>query len=325
MRVIIRADGGSNIGMGHIMRTSVIAQKLQEFSEVIYVCKKGNEFENGIQYLKKQGYEVRETDRVNIISDLSLLKGNCLITDSYDIDEKYFALTKDIFPITGYIDDLNQYKLNVDFVINQNIYAQDLIYDVCTNTQLFLGPQYALLRDEFLNPPKNRINKNIKNIIITLGGCDTQNLTGEIIENLYRDFSDIVFHVVVGPGFRNTELRKLELENVKLYYNPKMVEIMLKSDLAISACGSTLYELAACGIPTIGVIVAENQKRAALKMKELGIIELAEEHSALKQAIKVLDYNKRKKMSQYLNKLVDGFGAKRISEEIYSLLTNGDK
>ena len=72
-------------------------------------------------------------------------------------------------------------------------------------------------------------------------------------------------------GCNNREFL-IENNNVKLYFNANMSKLMSNSDLAISACGSTLYELAACGIPTIGIIVAENQERLGKIMHDRGMV-----------------------------------------------------
>nr|WP_025774997.1 glycosyltransferase [Clostridium botulinum] len=57
-----------------------------------------------------------------------------------------------------------------------------------------------------------------------------------------------------------------------MYFNANMIEIMNKSDIVISACGSTSYELVACGTPTIGLIIADNQEKVAQKMHKEGLI-----------------------------------------------------
>lgn len=60
--------------------------------------------------------------------------------------------------------------------------------------------------------------------------------------------------------------------NIKLIYNANMSELMLEADIAISGCGSTLYELCSMSVPTIGIIIAENQENISMKMKEMELI-----------------------------------------------------
>lgn len=137
MKIIIKADGGLDIGMGHIMRTLVLAQSLKKYAEIEYVCKSGEKFCAGTEYIRNKGLNVIEVDEDNTFEKLANISADCLITDSYDVDENYFKTTNKIFSITGYIDDLNCFKIEVDFIINQNAYARDLKYVVGKNTQLF--------------------------------------------------------------------------------------------------------------------------------------------------------------------------------------------
>lgn len=321
MRIIIRADGGINIGMGHIMRTLVLADYLSEFAEVIYVCRSEDEFHTGREYIREKNFKVIEISLSSMIYDILDIKGDCLITDSYDINENYFDETKKGFAVTGYIDDLNKHIFNVDFIINQNSYAEDLYYRVNTDTKLFLGSKYALLRQEFMNLPKKNIKKNIENIMITMGGSDNNNLTKTIIENISDDYSDVNLHVVIGPSFiYEQDLKAMENHKIRLYKNPKMSKVMEKCDLAIVACGSTLYELAVSGTPTIGVVVADNQKRAAQKMEDLGIILYARSIKNAAENIAKLSYQKRMYMAKIGQNLVDGLGGIRLAKEIQTML-----
>lgn len=323
MKILIRADGGLSVGMGHIMRSLVLADKLKKFAEVIYICKSGKEFESGIYYVREKGYRVIQIRRENLIKDILALEGDCLITDSYDVNEEYFNITRERFLVTGYIDDMNKYYFNVDFLINQNVYAEDMDYYVNEDTVLFLGPKYVLLRDEFLNIPARNIRENINDVMVTIGGSDNLNLTAKIVNLITSHYSNLRLHVVVGPAFIFKEqLKSLYSDKVKIYYNPNMSELMLKCDLAISACGSTVYELAACGTPTIGIIVADNQRLAAEKLEKLRVISYSKNIEQIISCIKDLDFNTRVLMSKKGQNIFDGQGAKRLAQEIKTILLN---
>lgn len=277
MKIVIRADGGNKIGMGHIMRTLVLAKELAKTNDVFYICRTNNpltdKYSPGIEKIRSEGFNVITINEHNIIEELKKISADCLITDSYDIDENYFNETKKIFNKTGYIDDMNLHYFNVDFLINQNINAKDLVYRVNEDTKLFLGTDYIMLREEFRNIPKKVIKENVEDIMITLGGSDPSNVT-ELILGYVKDFN-YKYHVVVGPSFKDiNKLKEIgkENENINLYFHANMYELMKKCDIAISACGSTLYELAACSVPTIGLIIAGNQEEIAYKMNEKKLI-----------------------------------------------------
>lgn len=203
------------------------------------------------------------------------ISADCLITDSYDVNEEYFNLTKGMFKITGYIDDMNLYYFDVDFIINQNIGAEEYFYKVNKDTKLFLGTNYTMLREEFRKNPNKNIKKEVQNVMITVGGADPNGITNTICD--YVKDLELKFHIVIGSSFKEENIEKLVKlkilkDNINLYFNANMIEIMNKCDIAISTCGSTLYELAVSHVPTLGLIIADNQEKIAYKMDERGLI-----------------------------------------------------
>ncbi|ENK1242695.1 UDP-2,4-diacetamido-2,4,6-trideoxy-beta-L-altropyranose hydrolase [Clostridium botulinum] len=279
MKIAIRADGGPEIGMGHIMRTLVLAKELAKANDVFYICKVDNslssKYKVGIDKIISQGFRVLTINENNILSELKHISADCLITDSYDVNEEYFNLTKYMFKVTGYIDDMNLYYFNVDFIINQNIGAEEYFYKVNKDTKLFLGTNYTMLREEFRKNHKKDIKKEVQNVMLTVGGSDQDGITN-IIYDYVKDLG-FKFHIVIGPSFKEENIEKLVKlkklkDNINLYFNANMIEIMNKCDIAVSACGSTLYELAVCRIPTLGLIIADNQEKVAYKMNERGLI-----------------------------------------------------
>ena len=317
MKIIIRADGGYSIGMGHVMRMLVLADKLRDFAEVTFACRKSEEFYAGVNHIEVRGYPVLKIDESKLMEELAETGGDCLITDSYAVDESYFDRTRSSFGITGYMDDLNRHRINTDFIINQNIYAEDLLYRAGEATKLYLGTKYTLLREEFKDLPRRQIGKKIENVLITLGGADAEDLSGTIALELSMAFPEILFHIIVGPSFTNKDsLMKLAGENIILHNNPNMSELMLKCDAAISACGSTVYELCACGTPIIGIVAADNQMMAANKMKSVGALKYAVKITDIIQYLKSMDFGVRRRMSAIGQGLADGFGSARLAEEI---------
>lgn len=321
VKILIKADGGYRIGMGHIMRMLVLADAIKEFADVAFICRNNEEYKAGIKHISSCGYNVHVMDGSALFREMAKIGGNCLITDSYDVDEEYFDNTKRMFDFTGYMDDLNKQRINADFIINQNIYAGDLEYITRAGTRLFLGINYALLRKEFQKLPKRRTEEEIKNVMITLGGSDPGNLTGVITSMLSMAFPEVDFHIVVGPSFHDSEgLRKITDTNIKLHINPTMSELMLKCDAAVTACGSTVYELCACGTPAIGIITADNQEMVAGSMESLGLMKHAADPENVIQQLKSLDHSSRCRMSEMGQSMVDGCGSFRLAQEIKKIV-----
>ncbi|OPJ63287.1 UDP-2,4-diacetamido-2,4,6-trideoxy-beta-L-altropyranose hydrolase [Clostridium oryzae] len=331
MIIAIRADGGKTIGMGHIMRTLTLAKELRvKGNDVFYICKAEDELINkaskeeslfyvGIEKIEMEGFAVKFI-RQNRIEDICDVNADLLITDSYAVDTQYFDLTKTHFKITAYIDDENKLDyFNVDFIINQNAGAEAFNYNVNKNTKLLLGSPFVMLRDEFRNADEKKINTKVKDIMFTIGGSDFNHITEALIPAF--NHMNYNFHIVVGAAFENTEtLKDIAAKNIKLYFNANMSEVMKKCDIAISACGTTLYELSSLGVPAIGIVIADNQVRLADKLNELGVIVSVGDYdklniAELEKTIMSLDkdISKRKRMSKRGNELVDGRGVERIA------------
>lgn len=349
MKIAIQADGGNQIGMGHVMRTLVLAKELLKENEVFYICRvedkvfyknyskfettkvnsldelmkcemSGSKYIQGIEKILSEGFKVILLNEERLTEEVKEIEADMLITDSYSVNEKYFEETKKIFNKTAYIDDINEHYFNVDFLINQNCYAEDLNYRVNSHTKLLLGVEYILLRDEFKSLPNKNVKNKVYDIMITVGGADRCKLTETILN--YVSKMEYNFHVVIGPSFVDTSFTEsFKTQNIKFYHNANMCEIMKNCDMAISACGSTLYELSACGVPTLGIIIADNQQGIADKLNSMGIIKNLGWHNKISKEDLINNINKldndyivRKSLSEKASKIVDGKGAERIAK-----------
>ncbi|WP_252228733.1 MULTISPECIES: UDP-2,4-diacetamido-2,4,6-trideoxy-beta-L-altropyranose hydrolase [unclassified Clostridium] len=337
--IFIRADGGKDIGLGHIMRMLVLAKALNKEHNVIFICKKSRNdirmFQDGIKKIKANDFNVLLINEEHVAAEIIKLQrtynADMLITDSYDVDKKYFEKLKPYFKLTGYMDDINKCKMNVDFIINQNFNAEYMDYSKNVNkeTKLFLGSKYCLLRDEFKNIKSKTIKSKVFDIIITLGGSDPNGIMNILYDYIKK--LDFIFHIVIGPSFNMKNIKAIKKlnetqGNINLYFNANMSELMKKCDIAISSCGSTLYELSACGVPTIGVIIADNQRDVAINLDNKGIIKNLGWYSSinekdLRKSILELDnaIYKRIEMSKKATNFIDGMGAERILKEITNL------
>lgn len=343
-KIAFRVDGGKHIGLGHVMRSMVLAKQLNKSNEVLFICRECKEdnlkYEAGIKKIIENGFRVITINEKSTVTEIIKAQQNenidCLITDSYDVDENYFDTMKDIFKYTGYIDDINISRLNVDFILNQNINAKSMIYNTQPkeNTKLFLGPSYVLLREEFRNIEDRDAKEKLENILVTVGGMDKDYNTLKIV-NILKHYN-IDIHVVVGSAFENELIEELEKvaskkSNIYLYSNANMSELMRKCDMAISASGSTLYELSAMQVPTIGIVVAENQREICNTFSEKKIIVgtgdwIYTDKDKFEHCINevINDYKKRKALILNQKSVVNINGVELLAEGIHRILT-GEK
>lgn len=361
-RFAIKADGGKSVGMGHIMRCLSLAKTIQQNGHSVYFF---SSLDEGIHKLCREGFEVIRVNPIRDNQDgfcygnpaglpkeasvmrelLDQYQIDVFIIDSYNVSREYFLALRSHVARLIYIDDINAFSYPVDIVVNGNITGEFLGYQKFNEQQmLLLGPRFNMIRDEFSHLPPRTIRDLVAEVMITTGGSDPYNLTCKILNMVLakEDFRHLRWNVLVGTGFTNCEnlvqIRQCH-ENVFLYANSvwthkypdihysEVSSIMLRSDLAISAGGSSLYEFAACGTPVLAFILADNQEFIVRKMDDQGYVkslgwynQLDEEKIVCSLANMMSDYSQRKEMSRKGQRLVDGKGTERILQSIIGSL-----
>ncbi len=329
-KIFIRVDANRYIGTGHMIRCISLADAcLSRGFDVLFVVA-----DHDGDYLLDHGrVEVNcinsnwsEMDEeIGILSELIKKNKPCiLIVDSYGVTQKYFEAISALVSVV-YIDDLNSDTWNVDYLINYNIFSDVFDYSTynTTRTKLILGSIYAPLRREFLNLPKHSIKSNVTDILLSMGGADPNRVTELFLENICPIFEKISFHLVVGAlNPRLDKIKALAGENVFLHINEQnMSNLMLSCDIAVAAAGSTLYELCACGTPTIAYSLADNQMIAVEEFARKGIMLSAGDSRInssfirnISDNIELLVNNQslRYSKSNKMHSIVDGNGASRI-------------
>jgi len=332
MKVIIYANGSSAIGIGHIMRTLTLAKELKK--REIYVEYIIDNSDNSIiKLLQNNGfYVIVVEDILNYLSSHQKPKYDLAIVDDHSINEnginKFYNIAKKIV----YIDDLAKFsEYNMDILVNSSIEALSIDYKGCAKK--LLGPKYAILRDEFRNKKYKVPKPNVEKVMITLGGGDEYNITKDILDLLLNNYNDIEYEVVLGNSYKYKDfmIQNYKDKNINFHINTNnMAEIMLNCDLAISAGGNTLYELCACGTPTIAAIIADNQIKFVQGVsRETGIdyLDLIDKDLLIEKYnfIKIIEknienYSHREKVSKKMFNLVDGEGNRRTIDKIMEVL-----
>ena len=224
------------------------------------------------------------------------------------------------------IDDYNHLPgYECDILLNQNINAVDLDYHTNSEAKRLLGTAYALLRREFRNVdtrPPLCFPEFGRKILVTLGGADPDNATLRVIEALKQvNIPDLQVKVVVGSA--NPHLASLQQAVELLPFDLRLLTdvkdmpgLMRWADLAVSAAGSTCWELCCMGVPFITLVLAENQRGLASGLHAQKIAFCAGERPSIDQiagAVKELagDRENRIRRSAAGRMQVDGFGVVR--------------
>lgn len=330
--IFIRADANNYIGTGHVMRCLSLAHVFAERGEEVLFVTADH---RGDFLIHSSGF-----DSICLNSDwtrmeeeelgraASVYSPEILLIDSYYVTEKYFYEARGFAPVV-YIDDMNAALWDVDCLINYNIFSTALDYSAYrkTNIKLLLGPAYAPLRREFKDLPKHVINEKISNILVSAGGADPEGITMKFMKEICPNWPDVSFHFVVGAlNPKIEEIKSITAGNTVLHINERnMSGLMMSCDMAVSAAGTTMYEMCACGIPTIAYTLADNQIIAAEQFEKQKIMVNAgdcrnNDGFMMKIGSCIQDlsehYEMRRNMSQNMQSLVDGFGADRIVDRI---------
>jgi UDP-2,4-diacetamido-2,4,6-trideoxy-beta-L-altropyranose hydrolase len=295
--------------------------------------------------IKEKGFEVRLIpNESSLKEDLELtrkytsqLEAGIILTDSYGIDREYLkTLKEDQFFVLS-IDDSAQTHFYSDILLNQNIHAIAREYRerIEPYTKLLLGPKYALLREDFVSNRKAAlISEKVEKVLVTMGGGDPYNQSLKVLRALDSMEEAFSITVLLGSSFLFQE----EIENftssasrkITIVQNTNQVaRLMEESDLAISAAGCTVWELCCLGVPTILLILADNQEPIAKSLQKKGIMnnlgwfnQVDESHIQQEVFNLLADQKLRQEMADKGHLLVDGLGVERIVKEIEEGLKN---
>jgi UDP-2,4-diacetamido-2,4,6-trideoxy-beta-L-altropyranose hydrolase len=276
--------------------------------------------------------------------------GAWYVVDGYHFDLVHHrALRQAGFSVLVIDDNAHLPAYEADIILNQNLHAEKLHYRCNPDAVPLLGPQYALLRQEFL-PALQRAQmpaRLCRRILVTLGGADPGNVSLTVLKALQHlrgnNRADLEVKVVAGPA--NPHLAALKKASVNVPFvctvvsaSDDMPTLMHWADVAVSAAGSTCWELACLGVPFGTIVVADNQEQVAEGLAIAGVArhfgraqELSSEKLAADIASLMANHEQRCLMVEKGRRLVDGHGAARVVEVMaraglrLRLVTAGDR
>ena len=266
----------------------------------------------------------------DLISDSAVESIDWIVVDHYGIDAIWENRLLQRIRISStpkilVIDDLADRPHQADLLLDQNFVDQsvksryaNLVPNHC---RVFEGPHYALLGSEY-SQLHNTISKRteLKRVLVSFGGVDAQNLTASALEALMLpEFSHIKVDIVLGhkAPHRNTVAELVLRRPFTTLHDPMptLSDLMVRADLAIGACGSTTWERACLGLPSIIVVTASNQLRSAQLLHKVGYLSFLGNASEVRIAHFVNALRQRLDtpwpIDQSYN-LTDGYGASRL-------------
>lgn len=332
--LIIRADAGTRMGSGHLMRCLALGQAWQAAGgEVVFITACCNDGLLG--RLRQEGFSLHTLAAPHPDpADWKYTKGILvtypdawLVLDGYHFDEVYQQRVKEAGHRLLVIDDMAQLKhYCADIVLNQNLGAELLHYCCQPDTYLLLGTRYVLLRREFLKWKdwQREIPEIANRVLVTLGGSDPDNHTLKVIQALQAvDIPALETTVVIGASNPHADTLEAAARQsripIDLIYNAaNMAQLMSPADVAVATAGTTIWELLFLGIPSLVLATTDNQRYPAEQIesqgagKTLGWAEsLPVESLAREIALLLKDYGLRTELSRNARQVVDGRGAER--------------
>lgn len=360
MNIVFRTDASIKIGSGHVMRCLTLADALSEQGNKCYFLCRPHQGHLGnwitqkgyqIHYLTstqtptdtpdREPFPVHEswldahwqTDAQESLAFLKQHHADWIIVDHYALDYRWQNHCHTGYNKLMVIDDLADRKHSCDLLLDQTFGRNQKEYHtlVPTHCELLTGANYALLRPEFHQWRQYSLDRRqrpeLKNILINLGGVDKDNITGQIMKAVDRCSlpESCSFTIVMGSTAPHIqEVRNVASDMIHpcqvLQGVDNMAELMSGSDLSIGAAGSTSWERCCLGLPTLMIVLAENQQLIAHMLHKSGAAIMIDPENNLEsqliKSINSLNTNKLSELSDAAIKITQGQGTHQLTQKI---------
>ena len=359
----IRTDGNEKIATGHLMRCLSIARACAERKKSVVFLTADTQSEALLRerFAFPLEFEIQclHSDYQDMDRELPTLRSimqsshassehtfpkndSWILVDSYYVTASYLEALKE-WGRVAYLDDLVSFPYPVDCIINYDMPENQKPDCYNTAARCLLGTAYTPLRMQFQNVSYS-VRPDVKHILISTGGTDPFQVAEKILDCLViksntkkesvplsdSNVTKCHYHVVtsrLNPCYAKLTELCIMYPNIRVHENVQdMAELMVQCDLAVSAGGTTLYELCAVGVPTISFAMADNQLSAVQTFSSSDIIPYAGDvrvdmDRVLDSICHFLDakenpYSKRLYSSNKMRSFVDGYGAARIADAL---------
>ena len=265
--ILFRADGNSEIGLGHLYRLFSLIEMLKEHFKFTFVSSENstvNIIPNSYQ-LKIIPSQITIKEEPEWISKEFHKNNTLLIADGYQFNSSYQQKIKEQGFKLVYIDDLASEYMFADLIINHSPNITSQIYSAEPYTKFALGTKYALLRPAFLDLiAKEKTAQKIDKAFVCFGGSDPYNLTLKATKALLKIPQVKNINIVLGGAYSHKEIYTLAQKNIKICQNlseEELLKIMVTSNFAIAPASTILYELCCVQIPVLSGYYVKNQKK----------------------------------------------------------------
>lgn len=331
MRVVCCFEAGHAVGAGHAMRSATIADELVRRGHEVEAYVAGQPHDFVVATWESIGIGLRQLrvtdDRPHAQADVSIIDGYGLAP----LVDRAIRCTR-----VAVVDDNGEIaRPEVHWVVNQNVHAASVDYSAI-DSDLLLGPRFALLRREVRELVPMGDGGSRLDVLVVMGGSDPARLTVPVVAGLLDQADDSIGRVHVALGDRHPDRHDLDrliiADRRIMPADPDLISSLARADLAIVGAGTTMWELAHLGIPSVLAIVADNQRAGGLAAAEAGIGIALEALSAsganqLVDAASGLirDPERRARMGATGRLIFDGRGVERVVDALETSHTMIDR
>lgn len=365
MKVTFRTDASLQIGTGHVMRCLTLADALTaQGAECQFICRahEGHLIDlirsmgHAVHALPVMAADpnavtvpaglahshwlgaTQAQDAAACERILAASVPDWLIVDNYALDHHWEAALKPCYRKLMVIDDLADRRHTGDLLLDQTFGRVEEDYRplVPERCQLLCGSTYALLRPEFaaLRPfsLQRRAHSALRQLLITMGGVDKDNATGQVLQALHNCSlpKDCQITVVMGSAAPwlesvHSQAQRTPWPTRVLVDVKDMAQLMADSDVAIGAAGATSWERCCLGVPTVMLVLAENQEKIARSLEKAGAARLISLNHVLPEQLRDIfaifshDPSSLRNISNSAARIVTGHGVALILQEIARL------
>lgn len=291
MRIAVRVDASPALGAGHLARCMTLATALRrDGAAVLLICRADASpltaaLRTGNVPVHWLTAEQTADPSADARATCAALTEPCdwLIVDHYGLDAAWEQVLRARARRILVIDDHAARRHDCDLLLNPNlpVTAADYRGRVPETCRLLLGPQYALLRDEFhrQRATVRAREGTVRRLLISCGGSDPGNATAQALAALAilaqaGALSEIAVEVIAGPGHRHWRALRAQTHALPgarfRRATRQMAAAMAAADVAIGAGGGSLWERCFLGLPALVITVADNQRAATAALAARG-------------------------------------------------------
>lgn len=356
MKIAFRIDAALHIGSGHVMRCLTLADALTAQGAQCHFISRSHPG-HLLALIHQRGYPAHshgppvndtwlgsdwQTDATQTGTILASLKPDWLVVDHYALNQQWEMALQPHYSKLMVIDDLADRVHACDLLLDQNLGRQPEDYAklVPANCQVLTGPRYALLRPEFAalraySLQRRQTNSAIRQLLITMGGVDQPNATAQVLQALKNYPLPANCRITVVMGLTAPWLQMVQELAAQMPWSTEvivnvndMAQRMAESDLAIGAAGSTSWERCCLGLPTLMVVLADNQKEAATHLQNAGAAQYFALDSSIQEDFQtqlqslVRVAAQLSRMTACASAIADGLGTDRVVDAMATLINN---